>query len=107
MSDDVDQHLAAGGAGEVVHSFSVRARFRRTADDAAAAEAAVRTDLEPVAELYDDAVVEPQEPDGRWAVDVRFVVASLDGELAVRGVLDALHSEGLVPDEAWVAERLP
>ena len=107
MTDDVDQHLAAGGGGEVVHSFAVRARFRRTAEDAAAAEADVRADLEPVAGLYDEAVVEPQEPDGRWAVDVRFVVASLDGELAVRGVLDALGSQELVPDEAWVAERLP
>lgn len=107
MTDDVDQHLAAGGEGEVVHSFAVRARFRRAADDAAAAEAAVRADLEPVAGLYDDALVEPQEPDGRWAVDVRFVVASLDGELAVRGVVEALRAQALVPDEAWVAERLP
>lgn len=107
MTDDVDQHLAASGEGEVVHSFAVRARFREPADDAGQAEAQVRRALEPVRGLYDDAVVEPQEPDGRWAVDVRFVVASLDGELAVQGVLDALGAHGLVPDEAWVAERLP
>jgi hypothetical protein len=107
VSDDVDQHLAAGGEGEVVHSFAVRARFRRTADDAARAEAQVRRELEPVRGLYDDAVVEPREPDGRWAVDVRFVVASLDGELAVRGVWESLREHGLVPDEVWVAERLP
>ena len=107
MTDDVDQHLAASGDGEVVHSFAVRARFRRAADDAERAEADVRRALEPVSGLHDDVVVEPQEPDGRWAVDVRFVVASLDGELAVRGVLDALQASGLVPDEAWVAERLP
>ena len=107
MIDDVDEHLAAGGDGEVVHSFAVRARFRRTADDAAHAEAQVRRELEPVRGLYDDAVVEPQEPDGRWAVDVRFVVASLDPELAVSGVSDSLRDHGLVPDEVWVAERLP
>ena len=107
MTDDVDQHLAAGGEGEVVHSFAVRARFRREAVDAGEAEAQVRRALEPVSGLFDDAVVEPQEPDGRWAVDVRFVVASLDGELAVRGVGDALRDRGLVPDEVWVAERLP
>ena len=107
MTDDVDQHLAAGGDGEVVHSFAVRARFRRAAADADGAEAQVRRELEPVRGLYDDAVVEPQEPDGRWAVDVRFVVASLDGELAVQGVSDALRAQDLVPDEVWVAERLP
>jgi hypothetical protein len=107
MSDDVDLHLAGSGTGEVVHSFAVRARLRRAAADADEAERAVRRALEPVAGLYDDAVVEPQEPDGRWAVDVRFVVASLDGELAVAGVLDALQAAGLAPDEAWVAERLP
>jgi hypothetical protein len=67
----------------------------------------VRRELEPVRGLYDDAVVEPQEPDGRWAVDVRFVVASLDPELAVAGVSDTLGEHGLVPDEVWVAERLP
>ena len=106
MDDDVDQHLAASD-GEVVHSFAVRARFRRAATGAAQAEAEVRRALAPVSGLYDDAVVEPQEPDGRWAVDVRFVVASLDGELAVRGVHDSLRENGLVPDEVWVAERLP
>jgi hypothetical protein len=106
MSDDVDQHLAAS-EGEVVHSFAVRARFRRSADGAGQAETDVRHELAPVNGLYDDVVVEPQEPDGRWAVDVRFVVASLDGELAVRGVHDSLREHGLVPDEVWVAERLP
>ena len=110
MTDDpsaVDEHLAAVAETEVVHSFAVRARFRRTAADADQAEAEVRRGLEPVRGLYDDAVVEPQEPDGRWAVDVRFVVASLDAELAVQGVHDSLREQGLVPDEVWVAERLP
>ena len=114
MSEDldaVDEHLASAGirdGGEVVlHTFAVRARFRRAAASAADAEALVRRELEPVRGLYDDAVVEPQEPDGRWAVDVRFVVASLDGTLAVRGVHESLREHGLVPDEVWVAERLP
>ena len=107
MEDDVDQHLAASGEGEVVHAFDVRARFRRAADGPDRAEAEVRRALEPVRGLYDDAVVEPQEPDGRWAVDVRFVVASLAGELAVDGVWTSLREHGLVPDEVWVAERLP
>ena len=107
MTDDVDQHLAASGDGEVVHSFAVRARFRRAAADADEAEAVVRRALAPVRGLYDDAVVEPQEPDGRWAVDVRFVVASLDGELALQGVGEQLGEHGLLPDELWVAERLP
>ena len=42
MTDDVDQHLAASGEDEVVHSFAVRARFRRAAEDADRAEADVR-----------------------------------------------------------------
>ena len=107
MTDDVDVHLAASGDGEVVHSFAVRARFRRAAAGAGQAEQEVRRQLAPVRGLFDDAVVEPQEPDGRWAVDVRFVVASLDGELAVQGVWGSLREHGIVPDEVWVAERLP
>ena len=107
MTDDVDLHLAAGGEGDVVPSFAVRARFRQVADDAVRAEAEVRRALVPVRGLYDDAVVEPQEPDGRWAVDVRFVVASLDGELAVAGVHESLRDHGLAADEAWLAEQLP
>ncbi len=106
MTDDVDEHLAAS-EGEVVHSFAVRARFREAADDAGQAETQVRQALERVRGLYDDAVVEPQEPDGRWAVDVSLVVAFLDGGLAVRGVVDSLREQGLVPDEVWLAERLP
>ena len=114
MADDldtVDEHLASAGlrdGGEVVlHTFAVRARFRRSAPSAAEAEAMVRAELEPVRGLYDDALVEPQEPDGRWAVDVRFVVASLDGELAVAGVHESLRDHGLAADEAWLAEQLP
>lgn len=93
--------------GSVLHSFAVQARFRCSAADAAQAERTVRQDLEAVRELYDDVRVEPQEPDGRWAVDVRFVVASVDGETAVDGVHSTLRERGLVPDEAWLAERLP
>jgi hypothetical protein len=107
MTDDVDLHLAASGEGEVVHTFAVRARFRRSAAGAEQAEDEVRRELAAVRGLHDDVVVEPQEPDGRWAVDVRFVVASLDGELAVQGVWDVLRAQALVPDEVWVAERLP
>ena len=91
----------------VLHSFAVMARFRRAAADAGVAESEVREELEPVRGLFDDARVEPQEPDGRWAVDVRFVVASVDGERAVDGVHTTLREAGLTPDEAWVAEQLP
>lgn len=98
---------ADGAGGPVLHSFAVLARFRRSAADATQAESLVRRELEPVRELYDDARVEPQEPDGRWAVDVRFVVASVDGETAVQGVHTTLREQGLVPDEAWLSEKLP
>jgi len=97
---------ADGAGGPVLHSFAVLARFRRSATDDAQAESLVRRELEPVRGLYDDARVEPQEPDGRWAVDVRFVVASVDGETAVDGVHATLREQGLVPDEAWLAEKL-
>jgi hypothetical protein len=91
----------------VLHSFAVVARFRRAAGGPEQAEAAVRAELRAVRGLFDDARVEPREPDGRWAVDVRFVVASVDGERAVDGVHTTLRESGVMPDEAWVAERLP
>lgn len=104
-SDAVDD-LPDADAAPVLHSFAVQARFRRPAPDASAAERAVRHELDPVRELFDDARVEPQEPDGRWAVDVRFVVASLDGETAVAGVHETLRGAGLTPDEVWLAQAL-
>jgi hypothetical protein len=94
------------GDAEVLPTFAVHARFRRAAAGAEEAEAAVREGLIPVRGLWDDAVVEPQEPDGRWAVDVRFVVTSVDGERAVDGVHSTLRETGLVPDEVWVAAQL-
>lgn len=96
-----------GGAGLVLHSFAVQARFRRAADDAGHAEQLVRAELAAVRDQFDDARVEPREPDGRWAVDVRFVVASIDGETAVAGVHGTLAEAGVPSDEAWVAEQLP
>lgn len=103
--DDLPDEDGAGGP--VLHSFAVMARFRRSALDASAAERQVREELTRVRDQFDDARVEPQEPDGRWAVDVRFVVASVDGETAVAGVHETLREHGYVPDEAWLAERLP
>jgi hypothetical protein len=107
--DDLPEDLLPehGGPGVFLHSFGVMARFRTPAADAPEAERQVRERLQVVRGLYDDTRVEPQEPDGRWAVDVRFVVASLDGETAVEGVHATLREQGLVPDEAWLAEQLP
>jgi hypothetical protein len=93
--------------GDPLHSFAVQARFRRPADTDRAAEALVREELSAVRDMFDDARVEPQEPDGRWAVDVRFVVSSVDGERAVDGVHSTLREAGVAPDEVWLAERLP
>lgn len=109
--DDLDDALDATAdddlTGTVLHSFAVLARFRSAADTAAEAEDAVRRLLRPVGDLLDDVRVEPREPDGRWAVDVRFVVASVDGETAVDGVHRTLRDSDVTPDEAWVAEQLP
>ena len=102
-----DLPLPEGEAEVVLHSFAVVARFRRDAPDGQQAEARVRSELSVVRELYDDARVEPQEPDGRWAVDVRFVVASVDGATAVEGVHSTLREQGVPADEAWLAETLP
>jgi hypothetical protein len=105
--DALDDLPDGGDAGPVLHSFAVQARFRCSATDAEQAERQVREQLQVVRDLYDDVRVEPQEPDGRWAVDVRFVVVSVDGETAVGGVHTTLREQGLGPDEAWLAERLP
>lgn len=102
-----DEPLDDEGLDAALHSFAVIARFRLEAATAHDAEAAVRKDLQVLGGAYSDAKVEPQEPDGRWAVDVRFVVASVDAELAVEGVHGTLREQGLEPSEAWVAERLP
>jgi hypothetical protein len=104
--DDFDD-LLRGAADLPLHSFAVIARFVRAGDSADAAEKVVREELQTVRDQYDDVKVEPPEPDGSWAVDVRFVVASLDGETALQGVHTTLRENGLAPDEAWVAERLP
>lgn len=104
--DAVDD-LSDPGTGLVLHTFAVLARFRCEADDAAHAERLVRERLTPVRDQLSDARVEPPEPDGRWAVDVRFVVASVDGETAVTGVHGTLRDAGVPADEAWVAEQLP
>lgn len=107
MTGSTDLEDLPDDDGEVLHSFAVMARFRRPADSAELAEADVRRELAAVRDLFDHAVVEPQEPDGRWAVDVRFVVSSVDGERAVDGVHTTLRDAGLEPDEAWLAEQLP
>jgi hypothetical protein len=104
------EHLPEQAAEEqpdVLPSFAVLARYRRAAASPEEAERGVREHLEPVRGLYDDARVEPQDPEGRWPVDVRFVVASVDEDSAVAGVHGTLRDAGVVPDEAWVAERLP
>ena len=95
------------GTDVVLHSFAVVARFRRDADSAGQAEALVRRELQAVRGLYDDAKVEPREPDGRWAVDVRFVVASVDARTAVEGVSSTLREQAVPADEAWAAQALP
>jgi hypothetical protein len=92
--------------GVALPTFVVRARFRCEAATADQADALVRDRLAPARGLFDDTRVEPQEPDGRWPVDVRFVVTSVDADLAVDGVFATLRQAGVVPDEAWVAEQL-
>lgn len=87
-------------------TYAVTARFRVPAEDAAAAEAKVRADLAPVQDLYEHMIVEPQEPDGRWAVDVRIVTVSVDNETAVLGVHTSLQEAGVTPDETWVSRQL-
>ncbi len=106
-ADDDFDDLRKGAADVPLHSFAVIARFVRPGTSAEHAEKVVRDELSAVRDQYADVKVEPPEPDGSWAVDVRFVVASLDGETAVEGVHATLRENGLAPDEAWVAERLP
>ena len=94
------------GAGTVLPGFAVTARFRRVAETGEDAERLVRAELRSSGQPYDDAKVEPREPDGRWAVDVRFVVVSIDGETAVDGVHQTLREAGITPDDVWLSERL-
>ena len=107
MTSAADLDDLPDDAAEVLHSFAVHARFRRAAGSAEQADVQVREELAPARPLWDDTRVEPQDPDGSWPVDVRFVVASVDGESAVNGVHATLREFGITPDEAWVAEQLP
>jgi len=94
------------GAAPVLSSFAVTARVRLVAESAELAEAEVRRQLTQAEAPYDNVRVEPPEPDGRWAVDVRFVLVSLDVQTAVDGVHRTLVNAGIDVSEAWLSERL-
>ena len=92
--------------GEVaLPTFEVLARFFQAAPDEQAAVDAVRAQVVDARGLYDDVLVERREPDGTWAVLVRFVVVSVDSGTAVRGVHEVLHEAGLPVDEVWADHR--
>jgi len=107
VEDELLDHVPDDdGAAAVLTSFAVTARVRLAAAGAADAEAAVRRQLAEAGAPYENLRVEPPEPDGRWAVDVRFVVVSLDVETAVEGVHRTLVEAGVNVSEAWLSERL-
>lgn len=107
VEDALLEQVPEDNGEPVLSGFAVIARLRLPADSPEAAEAQARRLLADAGAPYEDLKLEPQEPDGRWAVDVRFVVVSLDVETAVGGVHRTLVDAGLAVDEAWLSERLP
>ena len=105
--NDLNDDLPDDDGAPVLASFAVTARVRVPSTDAEAADRAVRRQLADGQVPYDDLRVEPREPDGRWAVDVRVVVVSLDAATAVEGVHRTLVEAGVDVSEAWMSERLP
>ena len=95
--DSLEEHSAE----VVLPTFVVWARFHESADSAEVAERRVRERVKAAGGLFDDTRVEPVDPDGRWPVDLRFVVVSVDSNTAVAGVHEDLREGGAPADECW------
>lgn len=85
----------------VLPTYTVLARFRQQAQDADAAVRAVVAALSAQHEPFHEVEVEREEAPGTWMVVARFVITSVDPQLAVQGVGETLSGAGLVPDEVW------
>lgn len=83
-------------------TYALLARFRVEQADEPAAVGAVRGQLRAAEEPFDDITVEREEAPGVYYVMARFVLASVDGETAVRGLFETLRGADLDPDEVWL-----
>ena len=88
-------------AEALLPTYTVLARLRSTAAEREQAVEEVTRRLSGQRGLFDEVVVERQEPDGSWMVLARFVVVSVEASTAVRGVYDELVSSGVPVDEVW------
>ena len=84
-------------------TYAVLAQLSRpTGGSGDEAVRSVETDLRAAGAPYDLVTVERQDDDGTWRLRARFVVVSVDGETAVRGVHETLVAAGVHPDEVWL-----
>lgn len=106
--DDPDLLLEqlSDDAGDIVlPTFVVLARLRSGPDEEQALTQ-TRGTLEPVADLYDQLVVERTEDDGTVLVLARFVTVAIDAHEAVNAVHATLRENHITVDEAWVERRV-
>ena len=104
---DPDPSAADADAEEPpLPTYVVHARFGEQAPSLEEAVRALRARLAGAHGLYDDVRLERRDDDGTWLLDVRFVVASLNAQTAVRGVAETLADHGPAADEVW-ADPVP
>jgi hypothetical protein len=90
----------------VLPTYSIFSRFRVHAASEREAIEAVVARLTAAEEPFHEITVEPQEADGRWPVDVRFVLVSVDGHTAVLGLDETLRDAGVAPEEVWAGQQV-
>ncbi|MGZ6826975.1 MAG: hypothetical protein ACXVGH_09290 [Mycobacteriales bacterium] len=90
----------------VLPTYTVLARFRQQAQDADDAVRAVVAALSAQHEPFHEVEVEREEGPGTWMVVARFVISSVDPQLAVQGVGETLRGADLLPDEVWSTGRI-
>jgi len=83
-------------------TFALLARFPVQQADEPSAVEVVRSLLRAADEPFEDVTVEREDAPGTYYVMARFVLSSLDGETAVRGLFETLREAGLDPDEVWL-----
>lgn len=93
--------------GEVIlPTFAIFSRFRVQAATERDAIESVVARLTAAQEPFHEISAEPQEQDGRWPVDVRFVLVSVDSHTAVAGLDETLRAAGIAPDETWADQQV-
>lgn len=103
MTDPLDQFDNLDAA---LPTYALLASFTVPAESASDADREVVSRLSAAEQPFHEVRVERREDDGSWKVAVRFVLASVDGQMAVAGLHETLTEAGLSPDEVWLDKQV-